>query len=203
MCFVCLFVCLFVLPNRRRGAVLVGALYFGYIAPFSGRFYSMFDPVRRRRRRFLCGASLLTADDQTYASKYIPIIASVSEHQPVWRRRRRWRWRRRLSGDAATDGLDELFVRLSRARALVSGRHLPPLSPGAAAAAAAAAAAHQWTTKNTRIAVTLPSTNSRYAGGGRRRRRRRRRRRLRDRITCSNGGETRRSATCCLSLIHI
>ena len=41
--------------------VLLGAVYLGYIAPFSGRFYSMFDP--------------------TYASKYIPIIASVSEHQ--------------------------------------------------------------------------------------------------------------------------
>ena len=45
--------------------VIGGALLSGYIAPFSGRFYSMFDP--------------------TYASKYIPIIASVSEHQPtVW-----------------------------------------------------------------------------------------------------------------------
>ena len=35
----------------------------GYIGPWAGRFYTMLDP--------------------TYASKYIPIIASVSEHQPT------------------------------------------------------------------------------------------------------------------------
>lgn len=35
----------------------------GYISPWTGRFYSMLDP--------------------TYAKKYIPIIASVSEHQPT------------------------------------------------------------------------------------------------------------------------
>ena len=53
------------LAGAAVGTVLLGAVYLGYIAPFSGRFYSMFDP--------------------TYASKYIPIIASVSEHQPtVW-----------------------------------------------------------------------------------------------------------------------
>jgi dolichyl-diphosphooligosaccharide--protein glycosyltransferase len=35
----------------------------GYVAPFTGRFYSLWDTG--------------------YAKKYIPIIASVSEHQPT------------------------------------------------------------------------------------------------------------------------
>jgi dolichyl-diphosphooligosaccharide--protein glycosyltransferase len=35
----------------------------GYLAPWTGRFYSLLDP--------------------TYAKKHIPIIASVSEHQPT------------------------------------------------------------------------------------------------------------------------
>lgn len=42
---------------------LTAATLTGYIAPFTGRFYVMLDP--------------------TYASKHIPIIASVSEHQPT------------------------------------------------------------------------------------------------------------------------
>jgi dolichyl-diphosphooligosaccharide--protein glycosyltransferase len=43
------------------GAVALLALATGYVAPWTGRFYSLMDP--------------------TYASKNIPIIASVSEHQ--------------------------------------------------------------------------------------------------------------------------
>ncbi|KYR02575.1 oligosaccharyl transferase [Tieghemostelium lacteum] len=43
-------------------AVVVGTLT-GYISPFNGRFYSLLDP--------------------TYARDHIPIIASVSEHQPT------------------------------------------------------------------------------------------------------------------------
>eukprot|EP01114_Cavostelium_apophysatum_P001029 TRINITY_DN1088_c0_g1_i2.p1 TRINITY_DN1088_c0_g1~~TRINITY_DN1088_c0_g1_i2.p1 ORF type:complete len:728 (-),score=169.38 TRINITY_DN1088_c0_g1_i2:51-2234(-) len=48
------------------GAVLAIALTaYGMISPWTGRFYSMFDP--------------------TYAKIHIPIIASVSEHQPtIW-----------------------------------------------------------------------------------------------------------------------
>jgi dolichyl-diphosphooligosaccharide---protein glycosyltransferase len=42
---------------------LVGLTAAGYIAPWSGRFYSLWDTG--------------------YAKKYIPIIASVSEHQPT------------------------------------------------------------------------------------------------------------------------
>jgi len=41
---------------------IIGTLT-GYISPFTGRFYSLLDP--------------------TYAKKHIPIIASVSEHQPT------------------------------------------------------------------------------------------------------------------------
>jgi dolichyl-diphosphooligosaccharide--protein glycosyltransferase len=60
-----LFVTTLAVAGAAVAAVLGAAVWLGYIAPFSGRFYSMFDP--------------------TYASKYIPIIASVSEHQPtVW-----------------------------------------------------------------------------------------------------------------------
>ena len=44
-------------------AGLVGLVAGGYIAPFTGRFYSLWDTE--------------------YAKKYIPIIASVSEHQPT------------------------------------------------------------------------------------------------------------------------
>ena len=43
-------------------AILIGSAT-GYIAPWTGRFYAMLDP--------------------TYAKKHIPIIASVSEHQPT------------------------------------------------------------------------------------------------------------------------
>lgn len=43
-------------------AALVGMTYMGYIAPWGGRFYSLWDTG--------------------YAKKHIPIIASVSEHQP-------------------------------------------------------------------------------------------------------------------------
>ncbi|PWN50790.1 putative oligosaccharyltransferase [Violaceomyces palustris] len=43
-------------------AALVALTYGGYIAPWTGRFYSLWDTG--------------------YAKKYIPIIASVSEHQP-------------------------------------------------------------------------------------------------------------------------
>jgi dolichyl-diphosphooligosaccharide--protein glycosyltransferase len=42
---------------------IVGLTYAGYIAPFSGRFYSLWDTG--------------------YAKIHIPIIASVSEHQPT------------------------------------------------------------------------------------------------------------------------
>eukprot|EP00794_Sanderia_malayensis_P003161 gene3161-3630_t len=42
---------------------VVGLTYLGYIAPWSGRFYSLFDTG--------------------YAKIHIPIIASVSEHQPT------------------------------------------------------------------------------------------------------------------------
>jgi dolichyl-diphosphooligosaccharide--protein glycosyltransferase len=51
------------------GAVSVGAIALGvgmasgYISPWTGRFYSLLDP--------------------TYAKDHIPIIASVSEHQPT------------------------------------------------------------------------------------------------------------------------
>lgn len=45
-------------------AILVGALTFsGKISPWTGRFYSLLDP--------------------SYAKNHIPIIASVSEHQPT------------------------------------------------------------------------------------------------------------------------
>jgi len=44
-------------------AVLVLLTFSGYVAPFTGRFYSLWDTG--------------------YAKKYIPIIASVSEHQPT------------------------------------------------------------------------------------------------------------------------
>ncbi|KAG7446451.1 oligosaccharyl transferase STT3 subunit [Guyanagaster necrorhizus] len=43
--------------------VFVGLTYKGWIAPWTGRFYSLWDTG--------------------YAKKYIPIIASVSEHQPT------------------------------------------------------------------------------------------------------------------------
>ena len=43
-------------------AALVALTYAGYIAPWTGRFYSLWDT--------------------SYAKKHIPIIASVSEHQP-------------------------------------------------------------------------------------------------------------------------
>jgi len=42
---------------------IVGLIYKGWIAPWTGRFYSLWDTG--------------------YAKKYIPIIASVSEHQPT------------------------------------------------------------------------------------------------------------------------
>ncbi|KAG5727052.1 hypothetical protein E4T56_gene17943, partial [Termitomyces sp. T112] len=42
---------------------IVGLTYKGWIAPWTGRFYSLWDTG--------------------YAKKYIPIIASVSEHQPT------------------------------------------------------------------------------------------------------------------------
>ncbi|EGC36923.1 STT3 subunit of oligosaccharyl transferase [Dictyostelium purpureum] len=45
------------------GAILVIGTATGYISPFNGRFYSLLDP--------------------TYARDNIPIIASVSEHQPT------------------------------------------------------------------------------------------------------------------------
>eukprot|EP01132_Coremiostelium_polycephalum_P009021 gene9021-11049_t len=45
------------------GAVFVLGTITGYISPFTGRFYSLLDP--------------------TYARDHIPIIASVSEHQPT------------------------------------------------------------------------------------------------------------------------
>jgi len=44
------------------GVLFIGQLT-GYISPWTGRFYSLLDP--------------------TYAKKHIPIIASVSEHQPT------------------------------------------------------------------------------------------------------------------------
>jgi len=43
-------------------AAIIGQIT-GYISPWTGRFYSLLDP--------------------TYAKKHIPIIASVSEHQPT------------------------------------------------------------------------------------------------------------------------
>lgn len=46
------------------GAVALGVgMASGYISPWTGRFYSLLDP--------------------TYAKDHIPIIASVSEHQPT------------------------------------------------------------------------------------------------------------------------
>lgn len=45
------------------GAALTVATATGYISPWTGRFYSLLDP--------------------TYAKEHIPIIASVSEHQPT------------------------------------------------------------------------------------------------------------------------
>jgi len=45
------------------GIALVAATATGYISPWTGRFYSLLDP--------------------TYAKEHIPIIASVSEHQPT------------------------------------------------------------------------------------------------------------------------
>jgi dolichyl-diphosphooligosaccharide---protein glycosyltransferase len=44
-------------------AIVVGATYAGYVAPWSGRFYSLWDTG--------------------YAKIHIPIITSVSEHQPT------------------------------------------------------------------------------------------------------------------------
>lgn len=45
------------------GLAAVFGLATGYISPWTGRFYSLLDP--------------------TYAKDHIPIIASVSEHQPT------------------------------------------------------------------------------------------------------------------------
>lgn len=45
------------------GAAAIVGLATGYISPWTGRFYSLLDP--------------------TYAKANIPIIASVSEHQPT------------------------------------------------------------------------------------------------------------------------
>jgi len=53
---------LFVALAVAISIVLIGTAT-GYISPFSGRFYSLLDP--------------------TYAKEHIPIIASVSEHQPT------------------------------------------------------------------------------------------------------------------------
>lgn len=53
-----------VIASGALGAVaFVGLTYKGWIAPWTGRFYSLWDTG--------------------YAKKYIPIIASVSEHQPT------------------------------------------------------------------------------------------------------------------------
>jgi dolichyl-diphosphooligosaccharide---protein glycosyltransferase len=61
---------------------IVGLTYKGYIAPWTGRFYSLWDTgyakkyilflMTQRSLLIMCGAS-----------RYIPIIASVSEHQPT------------------------------------------------------------------------------------------------------------------------
>jgi dolichyl-diphosphooligosaccharide--protein glycosyltransferase len=45
------------------GLAFVAATATGYISPWTGRFYTLLDP--------------------TYAKEHIPIIASVSEHQPT------------------------------------------------------------------------------------------------------------------------
>ena len=52
--------------------------YFGYVAPFSGRFYSLYDTGTN-----LSISRLLASYGIGYAKIHIPIIASVSEHQPT------------------------------------------------------------------------------------------------------------------------
>lgn len=52
-----------VIVAAASALVLVLATATGYVSPWTGRFYSMLDP--------------------TYAKEHIPIIASVSEHQPT------------------------------------------------------------------------------------------------------------------------
>lgn len=54
---------LFILVLLLSPIALFVLTYFGYVAPFSGRFYSLYDTG--------------------YAKIHIPIIASVSEHQPT------------------------------------------------------------------------------------------------------------------------
>lgn len=55
---------MFVVGTVILGVAALAFLSFsGYVAPFTGRFYSLWDTG--------------------YAKKYIPIIASVSEHQPT------------------------------------------------------------------------------------------------------------------------
>jgi dolichyl-diphosphooligosaccharide--protein glycosyltransferase len=58
-----LFFGLIIIVGLAVFAVVVLLTYAGYIAPWSGRFYSLWDT--------------------NYAKIHIPIIASVSEHQPT------------------------------------------------------------------------------------------------------------------------
>ena len=53
--------------------------YFGFVAPFSGRFYSLYDTGTVMSSMPDHPCNKLTG----YAKIHIPIIASVSEHQPT------------------------------------------------------------------------------------------------------------------------
>jgi dolichyl-diphosphooligosaccharide---protein glycosyltransferase len=61
-------------------AGIVGLTYKGWIAPWTGRFYSLWDTGYAKKYAFF----VLSSDfDELTLSRYIPIIASVSEHQPT------------------------------------------------------------------------------------------------------------------------
>eukprot|EP00824_Muranothrix_gubernata_P023472 TRINITY_DN6298_c0_g2_i1.p1 TRINITY_DN6298_c0_g2~~TRINITY_DN6298_c0_g2_i1.p1 ORF type:complete len:698 (+),score=146.06 TRINITY_DN6298_c0_g2_i1:92-2185(+) len=61
--FRALFRIVFLTVAAAAGVAFVAASVTGYVAPWTGRFYTLLDP--------------------TYAKAHIPIIASVSEHQPT------------------------------------------------------------------------------------------------------------------------
>ena len=76
-------------------AAVVGLTYAGVIAPWSGRFYSLYDTGLGRERVggivrgwqyhqvYVAPLNSLSPSLSRYAKIHIPIIASVSEHQPT------------------------------------------------------------------------------------------------------------------------
>lgn len=66
------------------GLAMVGLTYIGWIAPWTGRFYSLWDTGYAKKSVYIpiCDPRLRT-QVSIVSSRYIPIIASVSEHQPT------------------------------------------------------------------------------------------------------------------------